>query len=141
MTNNPLIAEKLKLLLIESSPLIEEFTSAICPACGDVCCKQKHGVYKDRDHRYLDALGMTVPSRDRTRSAEGPCEMMGPQGCIQLRWMRPFKCTWYFCEPLLVALNNGPQKKARRLAAMIKEMVDLYDALSFSSTKTGESIR
>jgi hypothetical protein len=47
--------------------------------------------------------------------------------------MRPFRCTWYFCEPLLAALNNGPQKKARRLSAALQEMIDLYAELPASS--------
>ena len=125
-----IIAEKLKQLLIDSSPLIEEYTSAVCPACKEVCCKQRHGLYRDRDRLYLSTLGITVPLRETTRPLEGSCEMMGPKGCIQPRWMRPFKCTWYFCEPLLAALNRGPQKKARQIAAVMQEMIDNYDALS-----------
>ena len=122
------IAEKLKQLLIDASPLIEEYTSMVCPACRDVCCRQKHGLYRDRDRLYLDGLGMDVPARDIARPGEGPCEMMGPKGCIQPRWKRPFHCTWYFCEPLLTVLNDGPQKKARMLAAVLREMVDLHDS-------------
>jgi hypothetical protein len=123
-------SEKLKLLLIESSPLIEEYTAHVCPGCTDVCCRQKHGLYRKRDVRYLHALSVDLPKRDEARPLDGPCEWMGPQGCVSPRWMRPFKCTWYFCEPLLAALNNGPQKKARRLAAVMQEMIDLYGKLS-----------
>jgi hypothetical protein len=123
-------AEKLKLLLIESSPLIEECTAHVCPGCIDVCCRQKHGLYQERDIRYLHALGVALPKRDATRPLDGPCECMGTRGCAPPRWMRPFKCTWYFCEPLLAALNEGPQKKARRLAAVMQEMIDLYGKLS-----------
>jgi hypothetical protein len=123
-------AEKLKLLLIESSPLIEEYTAHVCPGCTDACCRQKHGLYRERDVRYLHALSVEQPKRDEARPLDGPCEWMGPQGCVSPRWMRPFKCTWYFCEPLLAALNNGPQKKARRLAAVMQEMIDLYGKLS-----------
>jgi hypothetical protein len=123
-------AEKLKQLLIESSPSIEEYTSPLCPGCIDVCCRQKHGLYRERDIGYLRALGIAPPMRDGTRPLDGPCECMGPRGCTLPRWMRPFKCTWYFCEPLLAALNNGPQKKARRLAALMQEMIDLYVTLS-----------
>lgn len=133
MTKNALIAEKLRLVLIDSSPLIEEYTAALCPSCREVCCRQKHGQYKDRDRWYLHGLGIPVPIRDRTRPGEGPCEIMGPRGCIQPRWMRPFRCTWYFCGPLLAALNEGPPKKARRLAAILQEMVDLYSSLDQSS--------
>lgn len=123
-------AEELKQLLIESSPLIEEYTADVCPGCTDVCCRQKHGLYQERDIRYLRALGVALPQRDETRPPDGPCECMGPRGCVPPRWMRPFKCTWYFCEPLLAALREGPQKKARRLAAVMREMIDLYGGLS-----------
>ena len=130
MSNRFDLAKKLKLLLIESSPLIEEYTADVCPDCIDVCCRQKHGLYQERDIRYLRALEVAVPPRDTARPLEGPCEAMGPKGCTLPRWLRPFKCTWYFCEPLLAALNRGPQKKARQIAAVMQEMIDNYDALS-----------
>jgi hypothetical protein len=124
------IALKLKQLLIDSSPLIEEYTATICPDCTDVCCRQRHGLYRERDIGFLNGLSIAVPQRDETRSLDGPCESMGPRGCLKPRWMRPFKCTWYFCDPLLAALNNGPQKKARKLSGMMQDMIILYDVLS-----------
>ena len=126
-------AQQLKELLTRISPLIEEYTAAICPACVDVCCRQKHGLYRDRDIAYLKSLGVQVPRRDATRLMESPCEAMGPTGCVLPRWMRPFKCTWYFCEPLLAALNEGPQRKARRLTADMGEMLRCYDLLKGES--------
>jgi len=124
------IALKLKQLLIDSSPLIEEYTATICPVCIDVCCRQRHGLYREADIGYLDGLGIVAPQRDEARSLEGPCESMGPWGCIQPRWMRPFKCTWYFCDPLLAAFNNGPQKKARKLTGMMQDMINFYNVFS-----------
>jgi hypothetical protein len=118
-------AEKLKQLLIESSSMIEDYTREVCPACAEVCCKQKHGTFQENDIVYLHALGRKVPPRDQGRPLEGPCELMRPHGCVQPRWLRPFRCTWYFCEPLLKALNDGPSRKARRLSALLQEMVDL----------------
>ena len=122
-------ATKLKKLLIESSPLFEEYTADVCPGCSDVCCRQKHGLYQETDIRYLRTLEVPVPERDAARPLEGPCEAMGPGGCMLPRWMRPFKCTWYFCDPLLAALNQGPQKKARQVAIVMQEMIDTYHAL------------
>ena len=119
-------AAALKKLLIDSSALIEEYTALVCPDCTNVCCRQKHGIYREGDIRYLEELGEPVPQRDPARSEEGPCEAMGPRGCIQPRWLRPFKCTWYFCDPLIAALDEGPQKKARKLAGMMQDMIDLY---------------
>ena len=124
-----IIAEQLKHLLIESSTVIEEYTAAICPGCTDVCCKQKHGTFRENDILYLRALGIDVPPQDQGRPPEGPCELMGPRGCVQPRWLRPFKCTWFFCEPLLEALSEGPPRKARRVSAMLQEMADLYGEL------------
>jgi hypothetical protein len=119
-------AEKLKLLLVETSELIEAYTAMACPDCVEVCCKQKHGRYKEGDLRYLGLLGVNAPERDVTRPPEGPCEAMGPQGCVQPRWMRPFRCTWFFCEPLLAAMNSGPPRKARLLSMALHEMSGLF---------------
>lgn len=131
MTDNRAnIALRLKQLLIASSPLIDEYTAMTCPVCTDVCCKQKHGLYRERDIGYLNMLGIEVPARNKKQPPEGPCESMGPRGCVQPRWIRPFKCTWYFCDPLLAALNNSPQKKVRELTGMMQEMIALYDLLS-----------
>jgi hypothetical protein len=127
--NDSAIAQKLKRLLMESSPLIEEYTSVVCPGCTDVCCRQKHGCYRGKDLGYLRALGVDAPLRDAAKPLEGGCEMMRPGGCREPRWLRPFKCTWYFCAPLLTALDEGSPRKARRLSAMLQEMADLYQEL------------
>ena len=124
-----IIAEQLKRLLIDSSPMIEDYTREVCPICAEVCCRQRHGMFRENDSVYLHALGVEVPPRDQGRPLEGPCEAMGPRGCVQPRWMRPFKCTWYFCEPLLKALNDGPSRKARQLSALLQKMTDLYREL------------
>jgi hypothetical protein len=128
--DRPAAAEKLKRLLIDASPLIEEYTSAVCPACADVCCRQKHGMYRERDIRYLAAAGEEAPRRNGERPLDGPCEAMGAHGCVLPRWLRPFKCTWYFCNPLLEALAEGRQKKARQLSAVLREMVELYGEIA-----------
>lgn len=124
-----IVAEKLKELLITSSPLIEDYTREICPACTDVCCRQKHGVFRERDITYLTALDLRVPAYDHERPAEGPCQFLAPTGCSLPRWQRPFKCTWYFCLQLLTAMDEGQRKKARGLSRTLEDMVRLYDEL------------
>ncbi len=123
-------AQRLKQLLIDSSPLIEEYTSAVCPTCTDVCCKQKHGLYREGDCHYLESLGERIPDRDPARPLEGPCEAMTSHGCIHPRWLRPFRCTWWFCNPLLNALNSGPPRKMRRISSLLQEMSDLWGELT-----------
>lgn len=122
-------AGKLQQLLIESSPLIEEYTRELCPGCTDVCCRQKHGIYRERDIIYLNTLGTAVPARDPARSPDGPCEALSERGCIHPRQLRPFKCTWYFCDPIILAMQERPQRSTRALTAFMEEMIRLYDEL------------
>ncbi len=122
-------AERLQQLLIEKSPLIEEYTRELCPDCTDVCCRQKHGIYRERDVLYLNALGTAIPARDPARPRDGSCEAIGERGCIHPRWLRPFKCTWYFCEPIILAMQDRPQRSTRALTAAMEEMIRLYDEL------------
>jgi len=122
-------AQQLQQLLIEASPLIEEYTAAVCPGCIDVCCRQKHGTHCSRDLAYLRALSTPAPPLEAGRDPEGPCQFMGHAGCTLPRWLRAFKCTWYFCEPLLAALNAGAPRKARRLSNALQNIVDRYNGL------------
>lgn len=122
-------AKRLQQLLMESADLIEAYTREACPACTDVCCRQKHGIYRDRDIRYLEAIGAFVPEFDPTRDPEAPCEFLGEGGCINPRWLRPFKCTWYFCEPLILAMDERSGRQTRQLTAVMDEMIRLYDRL------------
>ena len=125
MIGTPSSAEKVKELLIEISPMIEEYTAMACPGCQDVCCKQRHGIMNEQDMSYCAALGAPLPKYDPARLPDGPCQFMGAAGCVNPRWLRPWRCTAYFCDPLLAAINSGPQKKARRISALIQEIVDL----------------
>lgn len=123
------ISRELRQLLIDLSPFIEEHTGKVCPACVEVCCRQKHGLFTPVDRAYLDALGVDVPAHDADRPPDGPCQFLGPAGCAKPRWQRAWKCTWFFCDPLLRALHEGPQKKARALSAAMERIIGLYSEL------------
>lgn len=129
MNVNQSPARELKRLLIEHSHLIEEYTAVACPDCIDVCCRQKHCLFREKDIVYLTALGEEVPVRDETTPPDGPCQFMDPTGCSLPRWRRPFRCTWFFCEPLLNALRDAPVKRSRELSKALQEMADLYGEL------------
>lgn len=130
-------AHRLRELLIESSLLIEGYTARVCPSCEDVCCRQKHGQYLEGDVLYLTALGVAVPAVDASRPPEGPCGFLGPSGCIHPRWLRPWKCTWYFCDPLLQAFDAGPARTARNLSRLLQEMIDLRNHLGTGKENHG----
>ncbi len=119
-------AKKLKDLLIEVSPFIEEYTSEVCPGCEDVCCRHKHSAYSDRDLRYLASLGIEPPSYDVTLPPDAPCSHLGAAGCERPRWLRPWRCTGFFCEALIAAMEEGPPREARSLFSALEEMTRLY---------------
>ncbi|MCX7793882.1 MAG: hypothetical protein N2257_05705 [Thermodesulfovibrionales bacterium] len=126
--NSKEIAVRLKELLIEISPLIEEYTSYICPLCQDVCCKQKHAIPEEKDLIYMKLTGIPEYTLDG-RGPEENCQFLGEKGCIKPRWQRPLRCTWYFCSSLLRAMDEGDQKKARKLTELIRDMVELSGRL------------
>jgi hypothetical protein len=123
------VAEQLKELLTRLSPLIEEYTQRVCPPCTDVCCKQKHGVLLEKDIAYLTALDIAVPSHDKAHPPDAPCQFLGPGGCSRPRWQRAWKCTWYFCDPLLKAMNDGPPRTSRRISALVSAILVLRERL------------
>ncbi|MDA8099188.1 MAG: hypothetical protein M0042_06140, partial [Nitrospiraceae bacterium] len=120
---------RIRELLEIISPLIERQTATVCPGCVEVCCRQRHGSFTETDHVYLAALGEKVPLHDLTQDPDGPCQFLGPQGCVKPRWQRARKCTWFFCRPLLDALAAGSPRDARMLSQHLEELGRLYDSL------------
>ncbi|GMT48459.1 MAG: hypothetical protein IEMM0007_2025 [bacterium] len=118
----------LRVLFEEISPLIESYNSEVCPYCEDVCCKQRHAYYDSEDRLYISALGLSVPEYSE-RSLGEPCEFLSFNGCSRPRWQRPFRCTWFFCEPLLRYMYDGPGRPHRRLVRLLQEIVELRGKL------------
>lgn len=123
------IARQLRELLTWLSPLIEEYTNRVCPGCADVCCKQKHGMLLAKDIAYLAALGVETIPHDPFWSPDALCRFLGPAGCSRERWQRAWKCTWYFCDPLIKAMDEGPQSKSRRISEMVQRAMELREKL------------
>lgn len=130
-------AKRLKDLFIEVSPIIEYYTSGVCPRCTDVCCRQKHSVFSDRDKLFLAALGIGPPSYDSAPSPDGSCPHLGAAGCERPRWLRPWRCTGFFCEALIAAIEEGPPREARRLFSALEEMTWLYGEINVPHPESG----
>jgi len=110
-------SEALKEALEKISPLIEKYTGAVCPGCVKVCCAARHGRPEKEDILFFESIGYEWKSSPGADDA--PCGFMGPRGCVLERWQRPFRCTWYFCEPLLAHIKSG---KAREYRSLVKEL-------------------
>ena len=88
------------------SPFIEKHTMIVCPECRKVCCADKHGRYDSDDIAYLEALDIDIPEQSAEREETASCRYMTERGCSLSRWMRPYRCTLFFCDALLKSLER-----------------------------------
>jgi len=110
---------------------IEESTSAVCPSCRTVCCRNKHGYHTHEDLIYLYALGLQPPQNDSAGQDADPCYFLTAKGCSLPRTMRPSGCNWYFCDSLYDHMEKRPGYEAfdralEDLAGLWMEMVGEY---------------
>jgi len=88
--------------IIETMSLfIEPLTLVVCPDCISVCCINKHSRYDRSDIIFMTALGNDIPEDKTGTEDTAPCRFLGRNGCILERSSRPYRCTWFFCTPLL----------------------------------------
>lgn len=107
------------------SPLIERYTSALCPSCENVCCIDRHGTYEEEDLMFMRAFGEEPPGvRPRDADTE-PCRFLTLRGCLLPRWKRPFRCTWYFCPALLEFMPVGNPRQYRELVSALQILLSL----------------
>ncbi len=102
-------AQNYKLQMLSLDPIIESFTSKVCPYCGTVCCRQKFALPNREDIILFWALGFKLPRYDLKRDINSSCQFLSYTGCNLPRLCRPFRCTWYFCEALWLQIEiNSP---------------------------------
>ncbi|WP_456432278.1 hypothetical protein [Thermosulfuriphilus sp.] len=116
------ISRALKEIISQLDPVIEGYTRLVCPQCVDICCSQTNAFYDFADMVVILAGGAKLPVYDHRRSLLASCQFMGPYGCHLPRWRRPYRCTWYFCEPLIKKMEKLPAKEYRRLLGDISRM-------------------
>lgn len=94
-------ARKAEALIETISPLIEAYTSAVCPQCTTVCCINRHSRFDRSDVIFMTALGRALPEEDPSIADTADCRFLGSRGCRRKRPDRPYRCTWFFCSALL----------------------------------------
>ncbi|NJD56698.1 MAG: hypothetical protein FIA94_09880 [Nitrospirae bacterium] len=93
---------------------IEHHTATVCMECTSVCCISRHSRYDKSDVIFLTALGLDVPVYDPESEETSPCRFIGSRGCILKRSLRPYRCTWFFCAPLLDHIMKTTDPSAYR---------------------------
>jgi hypothetical protein len=109
-------------LIGKADPFIQESTAEVCPHCRQVCCINKHSYHTHFDVLYLLALGEKVPSHAVGMSDSEPCQFLSAQGCRLGRFLRPYRCTWYFCTPLLEHMRNAPVRRYRAFITCLEQI-------------------
>lgn len=108
-------------------PYIERYTRRVCPHCRKVCCKNRHGTPEGEDFAFYQALGKEAKPSDGP--PEAVCSLLGGTGCVLPRWQRPFRCTWYFCQPLLEAMRRDGGRPYRVFVSELARLVALRNDL------------
>lgn len=83
------------------SAFIEKHTALVCPECSSVCCVNRHSYHTYDDIVYIYAIGKEIPLHTTGLDDSAPCQYLGEIGCTLPRPLRPYRCNWYFCLPLL----------------------------------------
>ncbi len=126
-------ANAIKKKIAKLDNFIQKNTSEVCPQCENVCCINKHGYYDYQDLIYIFAIGLEDPVYKEGLQDTNPCQFLTEDGCVIERSKRPFRCNWYFCNPLLEHMGNGPAKPYRNfihlfqgIMVLRKEMVEEF---------------
>ncbi len=117
------LAQEMKKEIQAVSLFIQRHTSLVCPECKNVCCVNKHGSYDRDDVLFIESLGIRTPAQVSDRGDMEPCRYLSTQGCSLERWRRPFRCTWYFCEPLLESMKNDRGKIYREFINSLQRLM------------------
>lgn len=120
------LAQELRAAFEGAEEHLERLAALSCSGCAKVCCRDMHSVHDRVDLEFLSALGAQKPIRATpTEGGAGPCRFIKREGCSLPRWMRPYKCTWFFCEEALEALEalqEDEPGRARGLRAGIERL-------------------
>lgn len=126
---------------------LEQHTTVVCPECESVCCINRHSYHALDDIVYIYAIGEKNPLHNTSLEDSEPCQFLGKLGCTMARSLRPYRCNWYFCSPLLAHISacssnrryrsfiNLLHEITRKRQEMMQEYVSVLKILS-SDTQT-----
>ena len=135
------LASEVSSLIDALSPFILRHTGEVCPGCRNVCCIDRHSRYAYDDIVYLSALGTQMVPRKKGVAEGAPCQFLGETGCVISHSLRPYRCTWYFCTPLLERIGQGPVREYKKFIGLLQQITrkreDLLDAFAGTAQAAG----
>ncbi|MBF0488398.1 MAG: hypothetical protein HQK98_09580 [Nitrospirae bacterium] len=122
------MASQLSAKIAHVDPFIKSCNDEICPQCEGVCCLNKFGCYDIGDVIYLVALGwrpVEILSFSNNAPEGLPCKYLSQSGCVISRRVRPFRCNWFFCIPIIEHMENGGKRAYRGFSRLFQEIIRL----------------
>lgn len=123
-------ARKAETLIETISPLIEAYTSAVCPECTSVCCINRHCRFDRSDVIFMAALGKDIPEDHPGIADSAACRFLCLRGCARKRSERPYRCTWFFCSALLDQIRHkATAAEYRKLMELLRNITENRSAM------------
>ena len=132
-------AKEAEALIDEISPLIEAYTSVVCPHCSDVCCIDRHSRFDQSDMIFMAARGNDLPEDDAVVPDTAPCKFLGKMGCTLRRTLRPYRCTWFFCSPLLDHIIHATSASEYRKFMKLLEDISVHRTAMIAAYEAASS--
>lgn len=123
------LAAELSGMIEDLSPFMERHTAALCPSCRAVCCINRHSRQAPEDMVFLLALGEEMPKSGKVTADTEPCQFLGESGCMLRRYVRPYRCTWYFCSPLLEQIRSMPAPEYRGFIHRLEQVSQTRESM------------
>jgi len=123
------LAEGVSDAIETAGTFIERHTSVVCPECLQVCCINRHSYHELRDVVCIHALGEKLPAYKKEAWDTEPCQFLGEKGCTLGRPLRPHRCNWYFCAPLLEHIQTVSAREYRRFVAGLRDINEKREGL------------
>lgn len=113
----------------ELDGVMDRYCAETCPRCLDPCCAALRVCFNVNDMVYLAGLGVALPL-GQTREYDGaPCRYWLSSGCALPRILRPYVCTWFFCEPHMERFFQESAWFQRHLIGILQEIRRLRASL------------
>ncbi|MEO5360735.1 MAG: hypothetical protein H7843_09870 [Nitrospirota bacterium] len=124
------MAWQLSAEIANTGPLITPCNDVVCPQCESVCCLNKFGRYDIGDIIYMTALGYQPDEILHNNEPEClPCKYLSYSGCSVSRQLRPFRCNWFFCTPMIEYMESGSKKAYRGFNMLFQDIIQLRTAM------------
>lgn len=123
------LAHQARQALNDLDAFMTRYCAQTCPHCTNACCRALRVAYNVTDLVYLWGLHEALPLGQTRRNETDPCRYYSSSGCILPRHLRPYVCTWFFCEAHMQLFSMETPRFQRHVLAVLQEMRRLRSAM------------